>query len=88
MITKKVGSLDLPMLGFGTFQMRGDVCVSAVMCALSEGFRLIDTAAAYGNEEAVGAAVRKSAVPRGDIFITTKVNFSSYENAPRRSRTR
>ena len=79
--TKKVGSLDLPMLGFGTFQMRGDVCVSAVMCALSEGFRLIDTAAAYGNEEAVGAAVRKSAVPRGDIFITTKVNFSSYENA-------
>ncbi len=81
MITKKVGSLDLPMLGFGTFQMRGDVCVSAVMCALSEGFRLIDTAAAYGNEEAVGAAVRKSAVPRGDIFITTKVNFSSYENA-------
>ena len=44
--TKKVGALDMPMLGFGTFQMRGDVCEKAVACALSEGYRMIDTAAA------------------------------------------
>ena len=79
--TKKVGALDMPMLGFGTFQMRGDVCENAVACALSEGYRMIDTAAAYGNEEAVGAAIKSSDVPRSDILITTKVNFSSYENA-------
>ena len=79
--TKKVGALDMPMLGFGTFQMREDVCEKAVACALSEGYRMIDTAAAYGNEEAVGAAIKSSDVPRSDILITTKVNFSSYENA-------
>lgn len=79
--TKRVGALDMPMLGFGTFQMRGDVCEKAVACALSEGYRMIDTAAAYGNEEAVGAAIKSSDVPRSDIIITTKVNFSSYENA-------
>ena len=79
--TKRVGALDIPMLGFGTFQMRGDVCEKAVACALSEGYRMIDTAAAYGNEEAVGAAIKSSDVPRSDILITTKVNFSSYENA-------
>lgn len=79
--TKRVGTLDMPMLGFGTFQMRGDVCEKAVACALSEGYRMIDTAAAYGNEEAVGAAIKSSDVPRSDILITTKVNFSSYENA-------
>lgn len=71
----------MPMLGFGTFQMRGDVCEKAVACALSEGYRMIDTAAAYGNEEVVGAAIKSSDVPRSDILITTKVNFSSYENA-------
>ena len=79
--TNRVGALDMPMLGFGTFQMRGDVCEKAVACALSEGYRMIDTAAAYGNEEAVGAAIKSSDVPRSDILITTKVNFSSYENA-------
>lgn len=79
--TKRVGALDMPMLGFGTFQMRGDVCEKAVACALSEGYRMIGTAAAYGNEEAVGAAIKSSDVPRSDILITTKVNFSSYENA-------
>ena len=79
--TKRVGALDMPMLGFGTFQMRGEVCENAVACALSEGYRMIDTAAAYGNEEAVGAAIKSSDVPRSDILITTKVNFSSYENA-------
>ena len=79
--TKRVGALDMPMLGFGTFQMRGDVCEKAVACALSEGYRMIDTAAAYGNEEAVGAAIKSSDVPCSDILITTKVNFSSYENA-------
>ena len=79
--TKRVGALDMPRLCFGTFQMRGDVCEKAVACALSEGYRMIDTAAAYGNEEAVGAAIKSSDVPRSDILITTKVNFSSYENA-------
>ena len=79
--TKKVGSIDLPMTGFGTYPMRGDICEAAVGCALSEGYRLIDTAFNYHNEDAVGRAVRNSGIPRSDIMITTKVYHQSFENA-------
>jgi 2,5-diketo-D-gluconate reductase A len=63
----------LPMLGLGVWQVPdGATCVNAVRWALELGYRHIDTAQAYGNEESVGRALRESGVPRGDIFITTK----------------
>lgn len=66
--------LKMPMLGFGVFQVPdGDVCEQAVLDAIESGYRLIDTAAAYGNEEAVGRAVKKSGVAREELFITTKL---------------
>lgn len=64
----------MPMLGFGVYQMKDDSeCEQSVLDALRIGYRLIDTAAAYGNEEAVGRAVKKSGVPREELFITTKL---------------
>ncbi len=76
--------VKMPMEGFGVFQVRDpQVCEQAVLDAISVGYRLIDTAASYGNEEAVGAAIRKSGACREDLFITTKlwVSDSSYEGA-------
>jgi 2,5-diketo-D-gluconate reductase A len=72
--------VKMPKLGFGTFQMNGEECERSVLLALMAGYRLIDTAQAYGNEEAVGNAVMKSGIDRKELFITTKVNFKSYEN--------
>lgn len=74
----------MPMEGFGVFQVpEAAVCEQAVCDALSAGYRLIDTAAAYFNEEAVGAAIRKSGIPREELFITTKlwIQDAGYENA-------
>ena len=66
--------LELPRLGFGVFQVApGDVTRTAVAAALRVGYRLIDTAAMYGNEADVGAAVRASGVPREEIVVTTKL---------------
>ena len=63
----------LPMLGLGVWQVpNGPACVNAVRWALELGYRHIDTAQAYGNEESVGIALRDSGVPREDVFITTK----------------
>lgn len=76
--------VKMPMEGFGVFQMpEAAVCEQAVSDALSVGYRLIDTAAAYFNEEAVGAAIRKSGIPREELFITTKlwIQDAGYENA-------
>ncbi len=64
---------EIPALGLGTWPMKGAECRRAVEGALALGYRHIDTAEMYGNEEAVGAALRGSGVPRGDIFLTTKV---------------
>lgn len=72
--------IEMPILGFGTFLMGGAECESSVLEAIRAGYRLIDTAEAYGNEEAVRRALTKCGVPRSDLFITTKVNFRSYEN--------
>lgn len=81
MIYKKLNcGVEMPMLGFGTFLMSGAVCEESVLAAIRSGYRLIDTAEAYGNEEAVGSAVAKSGIDRKKLFITTKVNFRSYEN--------
>jgi len=64
----------MPMLGFGVFQVaEGTEGVDAVKEALRVGYRSIDTAAVYGNEKSVGTAIRESGVPRGDIFLTTKL---------------
>ena len=76
--------VKMPMEGFGVFQVPDpSVCEQAVLNAISVGYRLIDTAASYGNEEAVGAAIKKSGACREDLFITTKlwVSDSSYEGA-------
>ena len=73
-------NVQMPMLGFGTFLMGGAECEESVLTALRSGYRMIDTAEAYGNEEAVGNAVERSGIPREELFLVTKVNFRSYEN--------
>lgn len=65
--------ITMPMLGFGVYQIPPEQTEAAVAGALQNGYRLIDTAAAYMNEEAVGRAVKQSGVPRDDVFITTKL---------------
>jgi diketogulonate reductase-like aldo/keto reductase len=65
--------IKMPLLGFGTYLLRdGLECEQAVLNALNTGYRLIDTAAAYHNEESVGRAIKKSHVKREEIFVTTK----------------
>lgn len=74
----------MPQLGFGVYQIPDAAeCQRAVEDALSVGYRLLDTAASYGNEEAVGAAIRASGLPRDEVFVTTKLWMSdvSYEGA-------
>ena len=71
----------MPVLGLGTYKTTDpDVCRDIVLKALDLGLRLIDTAQMYGNEDAVGLAVEQSPVPRGDVFITTKVSHKRYED--------
>ena len=66
--------VEMPLLGFGVFQVNDpDECVASVAAALQVGYRLLDTAAAYGNEAAVGQAIRESGVPREELFVTTKL---------------
>ncbi|WP_392839170.1 aldo/keto reductase [Streptomyces sp. LN500] len=65
--------IDMPILGFGVFQIPPEETEQAVTDALAAGYRLLDTAAAYQNEEAVGRAVKKSGVPREELFVTTKL---------------
>ena len=76
--------VKMPLEGFGVFQVPDAAeCEQAVLDAISSGYRLIDTAAAYMNEEAVGAAIKRCGVPREELFITTKlwVQDASYEMA-------
>lgn len=71
--------VKMPKAGFGVFQIKDhDECVKVVMDAIDAGYRLIDTAQSYGNEEAVGEAIEKSSVDREELFITTKVWISNY----------
>lgn len=66
--------VEMPILGFGVFQVTDlEECERSVLDAISTGYRLIDTAASYGNEEPVGKAIQKSGVPREELFITTKL---------------
>ena len=64
---------EMPLLGFGTWQIRGEKAYEAVRDALEAGYRHIDTATMYGNEAEVGRALRDSGVPRDDVFVTTKL---------------
>ena len=76
--------VEMPRLGLGVLQVGEDEAVSsAVLHALRVGYRSIDTASVYGNERAVGSAIRKSGIPRADIFVTTKV----WNDAQREKRT-
>lgn len=75
--------VEMPILGFGVFQMQDMAeCEQAVLDAIETGYRLIDTAASYMNEQAVGNTIKKSNVPREELFITTKlwVSDAGYEN--------
>jgi diketogulonate reductase-like aldo/keto reductase len=74
----------IPQLGLGVWQTRaGATCEAAVLTALEAGYRHIDTASMYGNEESVGAAIRKSGIPREQIFVTTKLWNSDHGNPER-----
>ncbi len=79
MLSNGVG---IPCIGFGTWQTPdGDVAVNSVKCAIQAGYRHIDTAQAYGNEEGVGQGIRESGVDRKELFVTTKIwnNNHSYD---------
>lgn len=73
--------IEMPMLGIGTFNLSPDQAERSVTAALKAGYRLIDTANAYVNERAVGRAIRRSGVPREEIFVTTKLWVSEYSRA-------
>lgn len=72
----------MPALGYGVFKLTDSAeCTAGVIEAVKTGYRLIDTAQAYGNEEAVGAGIKACGVDRGELFITTKLWFKSFETA-------
>lgn len=71
-------NVKMPKLGYGVYQVDKDICEKCVMDALAVGYRLIDTAQSYYNEEQVGNAIAKSGIPRDEIFLTTKVWLSNY----------
>lgn len=75
--------VKMPKLGYGVYQVTKDECERCVLDALKVGYRLIDTAQSYFNEEEVGSAMKKSGIPREEIFLTTKVwiEHYGYENA-------
>ena len=88
--------IDMPILGYGVYQVTPQECERCVLDAISLGYRLIDTAQAYHNEEGVGEAMQKCGVSREELFITTKVWISNYgvekavasiEEPPRKLRT-
>jgi 2,5-diketo-D-gluconate reductase A len=75
----------MPLLGFGVFQIPGEQTEQAVTDALAAGYRLLDTAESYGNEEAVGLAIASSGIPRDELFVTTKLWIHSGEDAAKRA---
>ena len=75
--------IRMPMLGYGVYQVSNEECERCVLDAIDVGYRSVDTAQAYHNEEAVGKAIEKRGVPRSELFLTTKVWISNagYEKA-------
>ena len=74
---KLVNGVEMPLLGYGVFRVNPEECERCVSDALKVGYRLIDTAQAYGNEEGVGRAWRKSGIAREDLFLVTKIWISN-----------
>lgn len=74
--------VEMPILGYGVYQVTKDECERCVLDALQAGYRSIDTAQSYFNEEEVGSAIQKSGVPREDIFLTSKVWIEHYGYEP------
>lgn len=72
--------IEMPIIGFGTFLLSDKECEYAVTNAIKNGYRMIDTAEAYGNEDSVRNCIKKSGIYRKELFLVTKVNFKSYEN--------
>lgn len=70
--------VQMPILGYGVYQVTKEECERCVLDALKAGYRSIDTAQSYFNEEEVGRAIQKSGVPRDDIFLTSKVWIEHY----------
>jgi diketogulonate reductase-like aldo/keto reductase len=77
-LIKLNNGVEMPVLGLGVFQSPPDETLTAVEAALRTGYRLIDTAASYRNEAQVGEAIRRSGVPRSEVFVTTKLWISDY----------
>lgn len=77
--TKLNNGMEMPMLGYGVFQIPDEQTAQCVADALSVGYRLIDTAQAYGNEKGVGEGIKRSGVSRSDIFLVDKVWMSHYD---------
>jgi diketogulonate reductase-like aldo/keto reductase len=76
--TRDSGGVKIPLLGFGTYGMSGPLLRKVLVAALREGFRHIDTAQIYRNEDDVGAAIREFGIQRSEVFVTTKVWVSNY----------
>lgn len=74
-------SLDMPLIGYGTFPLKDEEAKSCTLSALDLGYRHLDTAQMYRNEAEVGQAIQASSLPRDDIFITTKVHPDNYDEA-------
>lgn len=74
--------VEMPLVGFGVFQIAGEECAPVVAQAIETGYRLIDTASSYRNEEAVGEGIRRSGIAREDLFVTTKayIQEMGYDN--------
>lgn len=84
---KLYNGVEMPQLGFGVFQVSERETVRAVLAALECGYRLIDTAQAYGNERAVGEAIRESGIPRKNIFVTSKIWIQDFSYEGTRAAT-
>lgn len=74
---KLSNNVEMPVLGYGVYQVTPEECERCVADALSVGYRMVDTAQAYANEEGVGNAMKKSSIPRNELFIVTKVWISN-----------
>ena len=75
------GGYDMPIIGIGTYSLTGNTCVNSIVTAIQNGYRLIDTAYMYHNEREVGEGIKKSGIPRGEIFVITKLYPSQFNDA-------
>lgn len=82
MLSVTANGAEIPAIGLGTWRLTGEACIRSVQAALEAGYRHIDTAAIYDNEEAIGEAIRSQPVPRAEILVTTKVWYSDAADGP------